>query len=301
MVCSLGPMLSNVVKSVRIGVVGFGSVGKYLTGHILSDHGRAAGLELAFVWDITPDHIREADPSIREYQLVDINDFSCKGADMIIEVAHPSITRDYGTKFLSCTDYLAGSPTCFADAAVEAAIRKQVANSGYSLYLPAGALWGANDIQKMASQNSISNMTITMKKNSHHLKVLGNLKTALDKIVANDLPGEHVLYEGPVGPLCPLAPNNVNTMACAAMAGGLGFHNTKARLVVDRSLDAHVVEVDIEGPDGFIVKSSRYNPAKEGAVTGNATYASFLNSLLAATGITRGRMHSGTRGDVHIL
>ena len=34
------------------------------------------------------------------------------------------------------------------------------------------------------------------------------------------LTGEHVLYDGPVRELCRLAPNNVNTMAVAAIAAG---------------------------------------------------------------------------------
>ena len=36
-----------------------------------------------------------------------------------------------------------------------------------------------------------------------------------------------LLYEGPVRGLCPLCPNNVNTMACCAMAAHtLGFDGT---------------------------------------------------------------------------
>ena len=40
--------------------------------------------------------------------------------------------------------------------------------------------------------------------------------------------GAVVLYEGPVRDLCPMAPNNVNTMACAALAGhNLGFDGSR--------------------------------------------------------------------------
>ena len=43
-----------------------------------------------------------------------------------------------------------------------------------------------------------------------------------------------VLYEGPVRPLCSLAPNNVNTMAAAAMAAhNLGLDKVVGRLVAD--------------------------------------------------------------------
>ena len=43
-----------------------------------------------------------------------------------------------------------------------------------------------------------------------------------------------VLYEGPVRPLCSIAPNNVNTMAAAAIAASnLGLDNVIGRLVSD--------------------------------------------------------------------
>ena len=42
------------------------------------------------------------------------------------------------------------------------------------------------------------------------------------------------LYDGPVRPLCSLAPNNVNTMAAAAMAAhNLGLDKVVGRLVAD--------------------------------------------------------------------
>ncbi len=94
-----------------------------------------------------------------------------------------------------------------------------------------------------------------------------------------------VLYDGPVRALCPLAPNNVNTMACCALAAhNLGFDRVVGRLVADDSLDAHIVDVDVTGAGGFAVHSSRHNPAGVGAVTGNATFESFVSSMLIAAG-----------------
>ena len=60
------------------------------------------------------------------------------------------------------------------------------------------------------------------------------------------------LYHGPVRHLCPLAPNNVNTMAAAAVAASnLGFDNTLGRLVADpTNKDWHVIEVEVRGPTG---------------------------------------------------
>ena len=64
---------------------------------------------------------------------------------MIIEVAHPSITVEHGASFLAIADYMVGSPTVFADAAVEASIRAAAATpNGNGLYIPSGALWGVS-------------------------------------------------------------------------------------------------------------------------------------------------------------
>jgi predicted dinucleotide-utilizing enzyme len=119
----------------------------------------------------------------------------------------------------------------------------------YGLFVPSGALWGAQDIRKMAQNGSLKGLSVTMKKHPSAFRVA----ECLDKIVkANwETPGETVLYDGPLRPLCALAPNNVNTMACAALASGtaLGFDRVHARLVSDPSLEAHVVEIDVMGPD----------------------------------------------------
>lgn len=46
--------------------------------------------------------------------------------------------------------------------------------------------------------------------------------------------GRRVLFRGSVAELCPLAPNNVNTMAAAAVAAGtLGFTGVQGEIVSD--------------------------------------------------------------------
>ncbi|KAG7270696.1 hypothetical protein CRUP_005363 [Coryphaenoides rupestris] len=46
--------------------------------------------------------------------------------------------------------------------------------------------------------------------------------------------GRRVLFSGSVAELCPLAPNNVNTMAAVAVAAGtLGFSGVRGEIVSD--------------------------------------------------------------------
>jgi aspartate dehydrogenase len=123
-----------------------------------------------------------------------------------------------------------------------------------------------------------------MKKHPNSFKLEEPLRTPLQEYADDGERAEpFVIYDGPVRELCSLAPNNVNTMACAAMAG-VGFDKTHARLIADKSLTAHVVDINVEAEAGLSVRTERYNPAATGAVTGAATYDSFLSSLKRAGG-----------------
>ena len=48
-----------------------------------------------------------------------------------------------------------GSPTALADAAVERAVVGETRNGSHGLYVPAGAFWGGQDVQKMADRGTL--------------------------------------------------------------------------------------------------------------------------------------------------
>lgn len=133
----------------------------------------------------------------------------------------------------------------------------------------------------MAQRGVLESVKVTMNKHPNSFKLTGSL---LEKLKSSDFSSNPVtLYEGPVRELCTLAPQNVNTMAAASLAG-LGLDLTVGCLVADISLDKHQIIVEVGGKGGFKVTSIRDNPAASGAVTGQATYGSFLSSLLKAYG-----------------
>lgn len=275
------------MKKTRVGIVGYGSLGKYLTRAILEDPKVKSKFELAFLWNRSSEKVKQDSKLSKDVILEKLEDFPLKKPDLIVEVAHPSITAKYGPLFLEHADFFCGSPTIFADRKVEAEMKSAVEKfTSHGVYIPAGALWGAQDIEKMSRAGTLKSLSITMKKHPLSLKVEEPLMKKLqDYINDEQATGEFVVYEGSVRQLCPLAPNNVNTMACAAIAGScLGFDKVKARLVADKQLKAHIIEIVVGGPGEFKVSTERYNPAVEGAVTGNATYGSFLSSLLVCGG-----------------
>ncbi|XP_052630797.1 LOW QUALITY PROTEIN: aspartate dehydrogenase domain-containing protein [Harpia harpyja] len=179
-----------------------------------------------------------------------------------------------------------GSPTALADPETERRLRGAAERGGHTLYVPRGALWGCEDIRRMDEAGTLAALKVTMTKAPQSFRLEGRLRERL----AAGGGTRSVLYEGPLRPLCPLAPNNVNTMAAAAVAAPrLGFDGVRACLVADPSVpEWHIVEVEVTsvGDEGraLRVTSTRRNPAVPGAVTGKATRDAFWSSLLACHG-----------------
>ena len=81
--------------------------------------------------------------------------FILRRSDLIVEVCHPMICKDYGEKFLKHCDLFIGSPTAFADSETETALKTAADFYGRTIYIPSGALWGASDIKKMADSGTL--------------------------------------------------------------------------------------------------------------------------------------------------
>lgn len=268
----------------RVAVYGYGRLGRFLCRRLLEDG--AVPLELAFVHNRTAlDGASLPVPVYTGDAAQALDDFSSRHAppDLIAEVAHPQIIRRHGEHFLACADLFVGSVTALADPDCAARL---TGTTAHGLYLPAGAAWGVADVARMDRAGSLRGLTVTMRFHPDALRLHGEaaqrLTDYLDDPAAR---GPCTLFDGRVADLAPQAPNNVNTMTCLALAAAsLGVAGTRAVLIADRGAHAHVVEIEVEGPDGFAVTTRRVNPARPGAVTGDQTYHAFWQSLLAAHG-----------------
>uniref|UniRef100_A0A674E228 Aspartate dehydrogenase domain-containing protein n=1 Tax=Salmo trutta TaxID=8032 RepID=A0A674E228_SALTR len=251
---------------------------KYLVER-LQREGAQVGLTLVFVWNRNTDKLRES--VAEELILHNLPDFTDRGADVIVEVCHPKIVKDFGVQFLSKAHFLVGSPSALSDPQLNQELRQATEHHGRTLYVPSGALWGGQDILRLNDSGSLKALFIRMSKHPSCFRLTGDV---LSDWTEDE--GRRVLFSGSVAELCPVAPNNVNTMAAAAIAAGtLGFAGVQGEIVSDTALsDYHVVEVEVTGANGFTVHTVRRNPAKLGAVTGSATYNSFWSSLLVCKG-----------------
>jgi len=72
----------NKPSARRVGIVGYGALGRFLVDAILADD---SGLELAFVWNRSPAAIA-SDPRVAPYQLADLRDAPTWAPELIVEV-----------------------------------------------------------------------------------------------------------------------------------------------------------------------------------------------------------------------
>lgn len=264
----------------KIGIVGFGKLGRFLADKVIEREKSHGDLALSFVWNRRAEAWKDH-PSA-DVGLEELENFAQYKADIIVEVAHPAISAQWGTQFLQHADYLVGSPTGLADPALRASLLSAVApETGRQLIVPRGALPGLDEILMLKEDGRVAEAAITMRKHPRSLKYSGPIAEQ-----ATHEDGTALYYQGPLGPLCGYAPNNVNTMAVLAMAAGLPFDAVEATLVADPSLEHHITEVTLLGPnDGgprFELYLRRSSPAGAGAVTSSATFDSFWKTLRGA-------------------
>lgn len=269
-------------SKIKIGILGYGNSGQFLSNKILNDNKYAKIYELAFVWNRTATNFDERLPAHLKYSGDLAPVLQNNSVDLVVEVCHPAVIQTYGASILQQANLYIASVTALANAAVEQNLRR--AATKHCVYLPAGAAWGVHDVQKMAAQNSIEALHVTMQFNADALKLNEPLKAKLNNYIedANDN-AALTLYNGPIRALANLAPNNVNTMTCLALAAStIGLDNATGTLIAQKEHDAHLIDIIVTGQNGFKVSTQRYNPAKKGAVSGAETYNSFLSSLVNA-------------------
>lgn len=78
----------------RVGIIGYGKLGQFLVNQIHAD----PLLELAFVWNRSQHTLNgEIDEQLILHNL---DNFHKYNPDIVVEVAHPCISKDYGAKIL---------------------------------------------------------------------------------------------------------------------------------------------------------------------------------------------------------
>ena len=253
----------------RIGLIGYGQIGQAV--HKMIDNNEDNGMEVVFVHDQFATAVQDLSAGM---VLEDLGEFESRQPDLVVEMAHPDVTRKWGTTILEKTNYMFISVTALADAELEASIQETTRRAGTRAFVPHGGVVGMDAL--LENRDVWESVDIVMKKSPH------NVDCAAAGIDPDDIKEETTLYDGPTRGICPLFPRNVNTHATIAYAG-IGFDRTHSLLQVSPEWSEAIVEIYAKGP-GINLSVAR-NESITG-VTGASTPASIYNTvqMIGSTG-----------------
>lgn len=252
----------------RVGLIGFGFVGANLYRAISS--GECKGLEVVFVWNRSRDKLANIPQNI---VLDDLSGFARARPDIIVESAHPDVSRAHGAAFLASCDYMPLSVTALVDDNLRDSLVAAASRNGHHLIIPQGALVGTDAL--LAWRHMWRDVTITFRKHPNNIE-LGAVNRD-----AKDIVSETVIFDGSVREIAPLFPRNVNTMVTCALAT-VGLDRCRGRMIADPALDHAVAEVEAWGTDGSYLTTVKRQPML--GVSGTEMFQSTLRSVLKATG-----------------
>ena len=255
-------------KSTRVGLIGYGLIGAAVRDMIEGDADN--GMEVAFIHDQDPARLED----LGDLALKDLAAFEERGADLVVEMAHPNVTKQWGTTILAKADYMFISVTALADRELEEALESTAKEHGTRAYVPHGGVVGMDAL--LENRDVWDSVDVIMKKPPK------NVDCAAVGLDPESITEETVLYDGPTRGICPKFPRNVNTHAAIAYAG-IGFDRTHSILVVNPAWSEAIVEIHAKGP-GVELNVARIEGIT--GVTGASTPASIYNSvqMIGSTG-----------------
>ncbi len=199
-----------------------------------------------------------------------------QSVDLVVESASQNAVRFVVPKALEAgCDVMVLSVGALADEELRERLFRLAEQNNCKLYFPSGAVAGIDGINS-ASAAGISSVTLTTRKpplslaGAPHVETLG---IELEKIEK-----ETLLFEGPASEAVKAFPANVNVAATISLAG-IGFEQTKVRVIADPALSRNVHEITVEGEFGKLFTRVENLPSPENPKTSYLAALSAISTL----------------------
>lgn len=260
----------------KIGIIGCGAIGSELGINI--DKGSIANCKLKFLFDIDNDKLNnlvsKLDNKISKFtnfeNLIESNVF--KETDLVIECASITAARLYCNRILECKkDLMIMSIGVFSNSDFFNSIIKLIKSDFGNVYLPSGAIGGIDVIKSV--KDHIHSVTLITTKNNQSLK--GAPFFAKNNINVDKIDEKKTVFEGNAFEAINEFPSNVNVAALISIAG-IGFENTKVKIVVDPTVTINMHEIDVIWKFGEFNIKVKNLPSKDNPKT---SYLAVLSAL----------------------
>jgi aspartate dehydrogenase len=246
--------------TVRLGLIGYGAIGKHVEAARLDD------VDLVAVLVKRP---RNVGRLTHEPDRFFAHEF-----DAVTECAGHDAVRTHGQRVLEAgADLLVTSVGAFTDTALFDRLLAAAKANARRLILPSAGI-GALDILSGAAVGGLESVTVTVRKDPSAWK-----GTVAERLLDLDaLEKSHVVFDGPVREGARLYPQNVNISAATALAG-IGLDKTRLVIVADPTIDTHIVELEAQGAFGRFTFREDVAISEENRKTGKLVAMAIVKSI----------------------
>jgi len=230
---------------LRIGLIGCGTIGTSICKAI--DSGTIEA-ELTAIYDRHRDGVDKLLSTLKNSkpQVMEATEM-IKEIDLLVECASQKAVYEIIPAALHAhCDVMIMSVGAFSDENLYRTIRELAKENNCKVYLPSGAIVGLDGL-KSASSEEIHSVTLTTQKPPRGLA--GAPYIVRNNIDLDRITGKTVLFEGPASEAVKEFPANVNVAATLSIAG-IGFENTRVKIVANPALTRNIHEISVEGAFG---------------------------------------------------
>lgn len=260
----------------KIGIIGCGAIGSELGQNILN--GNISNSQLSFLFDIDVDKLNKFINNLDNKPAI-FTDFGIlikselfEESDLIIEAASINAAVSYCTSILKHKkDLMMMSIGAFANSEFLNNVLELIKSNLVNVYLPSGAIGGIDIIKSV--KDYLYSITLITTKNNKSLKgapFFSRNPVDIDKINV-----KKTIFEGNATEAIMEFPSNVNVAALVSLAG-IGFKDTKVKIVVDPTTEVNMHEIKAIWKFGEFVIQIKNSPSKDNPKT---SYLAVLSAL----------------------
>jgi len=274
----------------RVGIIGYGSIGKEIIA--ATSRNEIPNARIVALFDKESTVFNKVDYDNGELNLFsDFDEFYnsdiYSNIDIIIECASKGAIKEYGKKIIdSKKDLIVLSVGAFSDEKYLIELQNLSNLNNTKILIPSGAIAGLDSIRSV--KKYLNTLTIVTTKNPKSLIGAPYFKSS--KIRIDEILKETVLFEGNAVDAIELFPANVNVAVSVALAG-IGLVKTQVKIVADPTLSVNKHEIVGEGTFGKIQIVVQNIPSPSNPRT---SYLASLSAIECLRGLCNENFRIGT-------
>jgi aspartate dehydrogenase len=263
---------------LKIGVFGCGAIGGEICRAI--DSGQIEA-ELYAIYDRHDESLNRVKSSLENFdpQIMEIVEM-VREADLVVECAsQQAVYEVVPTALHAKCDVMVVSVGAFVDTQLLEMAENIAREKNCRIYVPSGAICGIDGLIS-ASAAGLHSVILTTEKPPSGLR--GAPYVLENNIDIDSITGRTVLFEGSATEAVQAFPANVNVAATLSLAG-IGFDNTRVRIVVNPALTRNIHEIAVEGEFGRFTSRVENVPSPTNPKTSYLAPLSVISTLKKLT------------------